>query len=767
MAMTTSSARFAPPAGDVATIVLSGIGTEISDGALMNMYRTYGPVVRVKHNGTNSAHVVFAQKRHALKAVQATNGAVVQGKTLKVSLQRPFKKTSEPCRGFAAGICRKGDMCKYYHVTNDAAFAPTAPPVVVATKRLHEPRAPAVAKPREVEQQANTREGDQEAKPREGGHRANVVPPEIQAISDKICRHYARGYCSQGEACNFAHVLGLSKRDVGSLTTGKTAKICLFFESGVCSRGAACRFVHTTKTSAPLAKPSPPKAVARSSREDVREPESRPKKDDRLCAECEKPGIAAWECAQCEGSLYCDDCNLAVHRARVMAKHERRKLPSLPTLPSCIECESVTARVRCEQCESTFCASCDTSVHKFKSLRKHVRVDLSSDGKGQDLATKEAKQKHKVLTKSEKEKSDGAQPMEEPPQSKSVDPMPYVESVPLLQFSSDSDSSDDEEMDEPVTAQSRDSHVTTATTAIETESDEDFDDVKLPASAPATSSVAVGSSASRPLDSGNRKDKSVAKARARPISAMKTESLSDSDSPDDVSSELTRASGSSPEEAASPMSEDDDDAPSKSTAKVTRTRKSTLAEISSESDSDSDDNATRKPVAKRAKKSVQKNKASSELRGGSEDLASTEAVEKKTKKKKTEKKTSAPELAAKKLASVSLSKSSNSTPGPGNAPTIVRKHKAGGISDGSSHTLVKKIEAFSDSSEPGELHLNANLNGFERLLAHDCAERLGLAHESTGSGLERHIIISRQYAKRSAVDSGNRLKTKKGKHDRH
>uniref|UniRef100_A0AAV1TTD0 Uncharacterized protein n=1 Tax=Peronospora matthiolae TaxID=2874970 RepID=A0AAV1TTD0_9STRA len=136
--MMTSSARPAPSTGEEATIVLSGVGSDVSDAMLVNMYRTYGPITRVKHNGTNSAHVVFAQKRHAVNAVKATNGAVVYGKMLKVSLQRPFQKTTEPCRGFANGTCRRGDMCKYYHVTDDASFAPTAHPVV-ATKRLQKP----------------------------------------------------------------------------------------------------------------------------------------------------------------------------------------------------------------------------------------------------------------------------------------------------------------------------------------------------------------------------------------------------------------------------------------------------------------------------------------------------------------------------------------------------------------------------------------------------------------------------------------------------
>lgn len=38
---------------------------------------------------------------------------VVEGKAISVKLVPQFKKTSRPCRGFQAGICRKGDACKY------------------------------------------------------------------------------------------------------------------------------------------------------------------------------------------------------------------------------------------------------------------------------------------------------------------------------------------------------------------------------------------------------------------------------------------------------------------------------------------------------------------------------------------------------------------------------------------------------------------------------------------------------------------------------
>lgn len=66
-----------------------------------------------------------------------------------------------------------------------------------------------------------------------------------------------------------------------------------------------------------------------------------------------------------------------------------------------------------------------------------------------------------------------------------------------------------------------------------------------------------------------------------------------------------------------------------------------------------------------------------------------------------------------------------------------------GISAGSKHTLVSQINEYSTGSDSSELHLSPSLNSFERLLAHDCAERLGLKHFSVGEGIDRHITISK------------------------
>ncbi|OWZ06484.1 hypothetical protein PHMEG_00021255 [Phytophthora megakarya] len=710
------------PVGEQATIVLSGIGTDLSEGMLMNMYRTYGPIVRVRHNGTNSAQVIFAQKQHALKAVEATNGAVVYGKKLKVLLQRNFKKSTEPCRGFAAGICRKGDMCKYYHATDDAVFA-SAPPVV----------AKAVAKvPREPKKKTP------KPKPAPG------VKSEAASIPGKqLCRHFTRGYCEKGAECTFAHVLGVPK-DAAPAPTGKVA------------HGSEQESESKTETQS---------------------------EDTRTCIECEKPGVAVWKCAKCDNSLYCDDCNSAVHRARVMAKHKRTKLPPVLKLPRCGECESKTANVRCEQCDVPFCASCDASVHKFKSLRKHTRVKLSSKTEKVKPKATKPQEDPKPAKKEEKKKT----PVVEAPQVKVVDPVAYVESVPQLDFSSESESSEseDEEMPEakslPAQTSSTpvdddDEPMPTAANVSDTESEEDFDDVKPQSSAPATSTPVKQTPESSESESEDDfDDKPSVKSTPPPASVPKMELSSDSDSSDDEAPEpATKV-------AVSLKSKDESEGEaSRKPAAVkptpTPARKPTLAELSSESESDDDNEAPSKPAVKQTTKPAPKPAPASVSSESSSDESEDEAPSKPTAKTKAN--PSSKPVAKKATSSSSESSSSESSDSSEDeappakpvkatparrAPAPVPNQKAGGISEGSSHTLVKKIEAFNESSEGDELHLDANLNGFERLLAHDCAERLGLGHESIGSGLERHIIISRSGAKRAAADSNGR-KSKKSKH---
>ncbi|KAI9984115.1 hypothetical protein PInf_005408 [Phytophthora infestans] len=659
--------------GEEATIVLSGIGTELSDGMLMNMYRTYGPIVRVRHNGTNSAQVVFAQKQHAERAVEATNGAVVYGKTLKVSLQRKFKKRRSHVAASLLGSAARATSSRE------------------AKKKTPKPKTP---KPVSTEPAA--------------------VPSDVQGVpSTQLCRHFTRGFCAQGSACTFAHVLGVAK-DAVPASTGKVAQLCQFFLNGVCTRGDACRFIHQAKTVSRPEKTSTTQTSVQSEQESESEveaeaeAESEQSEDTRICVECEKPDVAVWKCSKCDNSLYCDDCNSAVHRARVMAKHKRTKLPPIPTLPRCGECEASTASVRCEQCEVPFCVSCDASVHKFKSLRKHTRVKLA--GKVEKAkATKKAKEEPKATKAKETKKKEKA--VESASRPKVVDPVPYVESVPQLEFSSESSESEDEEM-QPPTTQSTDNDEPMAD-ASETESEEDFDDVKPQASAPVAPTPAVKEQASNSSDSEaeeisttnlpiNQRRHLLQFRRwsCRPIPTAPTMRLQNRPQHQRTAKQTYR--------------------PSLEMNRRMKLFRNLL---------DSDDEAlAKKLTVKQAKKP--------------EPKTPTKSPVAKTKPAASSSSSSSSSSDSSDSEDEAPAKPAKPTPAP-----RARNHKAGGISEGSN-----------------ELHLDANLNGFERLLAHDCAERLGLAHESIGSGLERHIIISRHGAKRPAASSGQSHKTKKSKH---
>ncbi|RLN37918.1 hypothetical protein BBO99_00006523 [Phytophthora kernoviae] len=755
------------------TIQLSGVSPTMTEAVLMNMYRTYGPILRVKRNDTNAAHVTFERENHARKAVGATNGAVMNGETLNVSILKTFTKSSTPCRGFAAGKCHYGDLCKYLHVTDNAEFAR---PVVVSAEKA--------AKNKE-KREKRTRKPTPEATQVPVATSSNIVLNAKGIPEGKVCHHFARGFCSQGSACGFAHIMGGSKPPE---LTGKVARICQFFASGVCTRGDACRFVHLPKeggdnltvmkptlavTKTPAAAPNAP--IATSNANDASDSEDEEAqvqdKDSRTCIECEKPGVAVWKCAKCDGALYCDDCNGAVHKARVMAKHKRTKLPPVPKLPRCGECESNVACVRCEQCDVPFCAPCDASVHKFKSLRKHVRVKLNGVDVKSKRKTKEVRvQPEKKQVEKKKEefahtKKEEKKKEEKKKQVKPVEPVPYVESVPQLDFSSDesSDSEDEEETNALVGDDDDESMpLASSITAIaddsskEAESDEDFDDVKPNvARAVITDFVAK---VQPPQISEEAEDE---EALPKPI--VKASAIARS-----IAGEVSSDSSD----------ESECEAPSKPAVKSTPTVKPTVDEMSSESSDDEDVVPFKSAVKTAVKptpapKPVVKKQVVKEISSSSSDDSSDDSDEEVPSKPAT-KPTPVQKSIVKKADSSSSSESDSSddssedeAPAPKMIPVrrvpAPARNQASGISEGNPHTLVKKIEVFNESGDSEELHLDANLNGFERLLAHDCAERLGLAHESTGTGLERHIIISRRGTKRPAANPTG-SKSKKSKH---
>ncbi|TDH73751.1 uncharacterized protein CCR75_003330 [Bremia lactucae] len=668
-------------------IVISGIGKEINDEMLKKMYCAYGPIARVKHNGSNSAQVVFTSKKDALKATRATNGAIVHGKTLKVTFQRKFKQSTEPCRGFVAGICRKGDMCKYYHVTDDATYARSSTPAVATT--VHEPtiaipkiktftpNAPVIATTvREPTIAIPKIKTSKPLAPDAAVSEALDVPPT------QLCHYFTRGFCAKGHSCTYAHVLGLAKNP----DQGKIAMLCQYFGSGKCSRGDTCRFIHQPNAAPASEKENVITEVIQSKGECESDSSDENNSDMRTCLECEKPQVAVWKCAMCNDALYCDDCNVMVHKARVMRKHERIKLPPIPTAPACGECESSVASVQCMQCGVPFCASCDASVHKFRSLRQHNRInvaDLPEQKNAPQKAEKKLKESTRVIN--------------------IATPVPYVESIPQLEFSSESSESEDEE-----------TQSFNGQTALENEGD--------------TMADMTGSESEDDLNDVNTKGSSAG-IHSEDESAARTPQLeqsSDSDSSDD--------------EASSPIknfsSESEDESQDEALAKKTGQKSAKSCSVMKDG---LDNRSSFKPVLKQSKKSTKTASASKkQVFSSSSSSSSSDASESSNHE-----------------APASAKRTRTTHPAPG------RNYKAGGISDGNSHTIVKKIEAFNDSSSSDELHLNASLNGFERLLAHDCAERLGLGHESVGDGLDRHIIISRSNAKRA--DSSQIRKAKKSK----
>lgn len=57
--------------------------------------------------------------------------------------------------------------------------------------------------------------------------------------------------------------------------------------------------------------------------------------------------------------------------------------------------------------------------------------------------------------------------------------------------------------------------------------------------------------------------------------------------------------------------------------------------------------------------------------------------------------------------------------------------------------MVDLIRKYAEGDRTDVMHLSSALNSFERMLAHEEAERLGLLHKSVGTGLERHITIAK------------------------
>ncbi|KAF1333085.1 Zinc finger domain containing protein, partial [Globisporangium splendens] len=753
------------------SLALSGLAPSVTESLLTNMFRTYGPILRVSVNGTGGGHVVFAKKASAYKALPATNGAVLEGKPMNVVVVRGFSKTFRPCRGFQAGICRKGDDCKYVAavaehnvrfvwIINSATTSSPSIPVVVSTRKST-PAATAstpaakgltpAAKGLTPAAKGLTPAATVSVPAATGS--VPAVPSHLQGIpSSLVCRHFARGYCSLGSNCRFAHIRGgnapvpqapaFTQPPVAAPAPAQpslqveeapkapaaTKRICQYFANGLCSRGDACAFSHDLpvapaakekKTKAPKAEKFSAKAAASvvpvTTQKQTKEESEVPVDAGRTCIECEKPGVAMWQCAKCDDALYCDSCNEAVHKSKVMRTHERTKLPEPVVIkknPTCDECEETESTVRCEQCDVVLCDECDASVHKFKSLRNHTRKPLTQKTVAATAVAVEnvnepSPKKQKVL------KTKATDVPTTTPQ------IAYVDSVPKYDLTSESDSEPEEDE----------------------EKDSDDED-KRPVMPPSTAVAAVPEIAyvesvpkydltsESDTESGQEEEEDDEDERPImpplvPVQSVVNAAASSED--EDEEEEDNKAATTAPVPAAthntelsSESSDDDDERPVVLAAPLQRKAVATkavappqtvVAVSSSESSSDEEDERLR--VATATSKPAVATESSSSSDSSSDDEDDEDA-------KPQPKKTAA---------------------APRNPPKVTRGSANPGISSGSSHSLVKKIEAYYESGETEALHLDANLNGFERLLAHDCAERLGLQHVSVGDGLDRHITI--------------------------
>lgn len=489
---------------------------------------------------------------------------------------------------------------------------------------------------------------------------------------------------------------------------------CQFFASGLCKRGEQCAYNHDLPT--PVAQPAAKKEkkakvtkAAASVVAPVAATASTSVNLDRTCIECETPDIASWQCAKCDDSLYCDSCNELVHKSKVMKSHERVKLAPIPVIeekknPTCDECEESESSVMCEQCEVVLCADCDASVHKFKSLRSHTRTELVQSASAPvpapvAVAVKPVTMAQEPVLK--KQKVAKTEAIAAPAPASAVPEISYIESVPKYDLTSESESDDeaeseqqqqeeqeeDESMDSdedesPIVVNAFPPQSVTNATAVAQKKQVAVAKPVAPAPAPVVQNGAISSESS---DDEDERPVVLAAPVVRKVAPVAAKPA--------VAAAAPVTSAANPHEVSSDSesSSDDEDVKPKSAPITTISKPSAAADSSSSdeaSSSDDDEDVVAKPVAK------------------------------------------APAPVVKKAPS---------------APKVSYGGSVNpGISTGSSHSLVKKIEAYSESGATETLHLDANLNGFERLLAHDCAERLGLQHVSVGEGLERHITIFRR-----------------------
>lgn len=171
------------------------------------------------------------------------------------------------CRHWARGQCNLATECKFSHHgeagTGGARFVPPAAPMNAFSYALPPSQSPYFAQPQQAfrlpqQYQPYGPPGIQSISPYPQAYPYAAPPgyPETpqpfslvgaSARPGKPCRHFQRGFCERGEACQFSHVKD-SNSSVPPSPTAAAGRVgtvpCRHFSRGHCNMGAQCRFQH-------------------------------------------------------------------------------------------------------------------------------------------------------------------------------------------------------------------------------------------------------------------------------------------------------------------------------------------------------------------------------------------------------------------------------------------------------------------------------------------------------------------------------------------
>ncbi|KAF0693224.1 Aste57867_15818 [Aphanomyces stellatus] len=535
----------------------------------------------------------------------------------------------------------------------------------------------------------------------------------------------AGGVCPEGDACVFSHDVTADPKAAMPKATktapatatapatregGAPLLLCKWVEAGrACTFGAKCTYSHdpatAVKTSSILCKNTFNGMTCLKERKGQCPYSHDPAtgtapKSTKPCAAI----VAGKKCHRGAKCLFNHDVvgdvgkrKDAPESAAVAAPAKKAKTvvapPAADTADACAECGKATAAVTCAQCDAALCLGCDATLHASRIMSKHTRMAVAVDARCAECRADKATVH---CTKCELDFCNKC-------------------SWAIHEFK-----------------------------VFRTHRREALKATKTPVVA-----ATVESTPTKPV---------VKKAAATAVVVVQPQTeLSDDSSSDDEDEEKvvtkaivtpTKKPTAAPQLELSDTSESSDDdmddvpaviaKPAAAPAVKTVAKATPKMELSDDESDDSNDVVDTKPVVAAAapkRAAVPQTELSDTSESSDDDDDVKPAVVKPT--------AVATKRAAVPQTELSSDSSDDDDATPAAPPAKKPKTMMATPTSTSSHSLVKKIEAYAASESTDMLHLSPSLNGYERLLAHDCAERLGLLHESVGEGLDRHITVAK------------------------